>query len=289
MKLYNYVYKTTNLVNNKIYIGVHGTNKINDGYLGSGKIFLKALKKYKKDNFKKDILKFFVNIESALEYEKVLVTEEFVNDDNNYNLQTGGLSNIHFSQETKNKMSKLRKQLFLDEPIRRLILSKQKKELWKDEEYRERMEKMCKDPIIRKKRRDNINAYIKNNYEEFHNRVVYKINKNPEKIRKMAETHRGMKRSDEAKKKMSLKKKGIYGIGKANCMFKGSYITPKGIFDSSTEAAKTNNITNMSLIHRCKYNNHKIINRITVTKCDGVYDEHIGKSWKEIGWGFKEK
>lgn len=31
------VYKTTNLINNKIYVGVHRTNPdINDGYIGCG-------------------------------------------------------------------------------------------------------------------------------------------------------------------------------------------------------------------------------------------------------------
>lgn len=32
------VYKTTNLINKKIYIGVHSTRDINDSYLGSGKL-----------------------------------------------------------------------------------------------------------------------------------------------------------------------------------------------------------------------------------------------------------
>ena len=39
------VYKTTNLVNGKIYIGKHETNDINDGYLGSGNLIRLAIKK----------------------------------------------------------------------------------------------------------------------------------------------------------------------------------------------------------------------------------------------------
>lgn len=45
--VYYIIYKTTNLINGKTYIGRHKTIKIDDGYLGSGTIFLKALKKYR--------------------------------------------------------------------------------------------------------------------------------------------------------------------------------------------------------------------------------------------------
>ena len=40
---YHFVYITTNTINNKKYIGVHNTNDINDGYIGSGKLLQKAV------------------------------------------------------------------------------------------------------------------------------------------------------------------------------------------------------------------------------------------------------
>lgn len=49
-----FIYKTTNIINGKIYIGQ--TSKNNQDYLGSGPIILKAIKKYGKENFKKEIL-----------------------------------------------------------------------------------------------------------------------------------------------------------------------------------------------------------------------------------------
>ena len=92
----HYVYKITNLTNNKYYIGVHslqrskGKKPINDGYWGSGIYIKEAIKKEGKKNFKKEILKTFSTREEALEEEKRLVTIKEVNDPNCYNKTTGG-------------------------------------------------------------------------------------------------------------------------------------------------------------------------------------------------------
>jgi predicted DNA-binding protein YlxM (UPF0122 family) len=48
------IYKTTNLINGKIYIGQDSNN--NPKYLGSGVIMLKAINKYGKVNFRKEII-----------------------------------------------------------------------------------------------------------------------------------------------------------------------------------------------------------------------------------------
>lgn len=37
-KKYNYVYKTTNSINGRFYYGVHSTDDLNDGYLGSSEL-----------------------------------------------------------------------------------------------------------------------------------------------------------------------------------------------------------------------------------------------------------
>ena len=60
MKIIGFIYLTTNLVNGKVYVGQHivkSPKDFNDGYLGSGTLFQRALRKYGKDNFQRKILK----------------------------------------------------------------------------------------------------------------------------------------------------------------------------------------------------------------------------------------
>lgn len=98
------VYKTTCLVNGKIYIGAHTTDDLNDGYIGSGKAFLRAVKQHGRDAFSREVLAVFDNPETMYAYEAELVTEEFVKSRDNYNLQTGGDCGVKKSDESKQLM-----------------------------------------------------------------------------------------------------------------------------------------------------------------------------------------
>lgn len=89
------VYQITNLINDKIYIGVHCTNKLDDKYYGSGKSIKNAIKKYGKENFKKEILFIYDNIEEMISKEEDIVTEQFVNRNDTYNINLGGKTNIN--------------------------------------------------------------------------------------------------------------------------------------------------------------------------------------------------
>lgn len=84
------IYKITNKVNGKIYIGKHQTKDVNDGYMGSGKRLKDAIKHYGINNFEKEILFQFDNEFDMNAKEAELVTEEFIKEDTNYNLCPGG-------------------------------------------------------------------------------------------------------------------------------------------------------------------------------------------------------
>lgn len=84
------VYLTTNLFTGKWYIGVHSTNDIEDGYLGSGKLLSRAIKKYGKENFKREILFLFETSEEAYAKEAELITESSVKSPSCYNVKPGG-------------------------------------------------------------------------------------------------------------------------------------------------------------------------------------------------------
>lgn len=104
---YHLVYKTTNLINNKYYIGVHSTNKIKDYYKGSGHVIKSALKKYGFKNFLFKILQFCETREEALELEKLIVTEKFLNSPDVYNIRIGGYGGV--TTHTNNSREKISK------------------------------------------------------------------------------------------------------------------------------------------------------------------------------------
>ena len=75
--------------------------------MGSGKAILRAINKYGKDKFTKDILEYFDSRVEVFAAERKIVNEDFVKKRNNYNLQTGGLGSTSCvpSKETRLKQS----------------------------------------------------------------------------------------------------------------------------------------------------------------------------------------
>lgn len=84
------IYQITNTVNNKIYIGKHITKNVDDDYFGSGKYLKHAQKKYGLDKFVKTILFELQNKEEMDLLEKYVVTKEFCDRDDVYNIKIGG-------------------------------------------------------------------------------------------------------------------------------------------------------------------------------------------------------
>lgn len=95
MKKHYCVYKITNITNNKFYIGAHETYDLWDSYMGSGKNIKRALKKYGVANFKKEILFTLTSREEMYLKEAELVTLEFIERKDTYNLTLGGYGGFH--------------------------------------------------------------------------------------------------------------------------------------------------------------------------------------------------
>lgn len=129
---YHLLYKTTNLINEHFYVGIHSTRILEDGYLGSGKRLKAEVKKYGKENFRREILEYCDNRISLACREKEIVNKEFRNNESCLNLTNGGdgdFTACNASEKTK----KARKE------TGRKVLQK----AWKDPEYIEKRKKIC--------------------------------------------------------------------------------------------------------------------------------------------------
>ena len=89
-KKYHFLYKTTNLINGRFYYGMHSTDDLQDGYVGSGTYLKRSINKYGKDNFHLEHLVFFETREALVEAEKQLITTAQVSDLDCMNLKPGG-------------------------------------------------------------------------------------------------------------------------------------------------------------------------------------------------------
>lgn len=113
------IYKITNNLNGKIYIGKHQTIDPNDSYFGSGKAIVAAFRKHGKVNFTKEILFIFETEEEMNSKEREIITEEFVNRVDTYNLGIGGEGGPHFKGRKHSEESRIKM-----------------RNVWENEEYR---------------------------------------------------------------------------------------------------------------------------------------------------------
>jgi len=190
---YYTIYKVTNEINGKIYIGSHKTKDLNDNYMGSGKYLKYAQEKHGIENFTKEILYVFDTPEQMYAKEAELVTEDFIAESNTYNLKVGGFGGwdyINNSEETRiAKNKKARKIANANGAL---------------EKAKESKSKLMKNPVYAKKVGQKISKANKGKPGNF----------------------KGRKHSQESKEKMSLSSKDKT-TGNKNSQYGTMWITNK--------------------------------------------------------------
>jgi group I intron endonuclease len=191
------IYKTTNLINGKIYIGKDTKNS--PSYLGSGFLLKKAIQKYGRENFKKEILERVDNIQILNERE-IFWINYFNSIDNGYNLTIGGTGGDTFSykpevlkEETRKKLKKRKPS---DETLRKILPNLKKFESGENHPfYGKNQSEITKS---KRKKSFELNGY------PMQGKSLSQETKN-----KISQSKKGLIIKKETKIKMSLAQKGI--------------------------------------------------------------------------------
>lgn len=208
-----YIYKTTNLINGKIYIGQHRCSEFDKKYFGSGYVLKQAISKYGIDNFVCEVLEWCDN-DDDLDRREIFWISYYNSIDRSvgYNISNGGsttrffgenhpMYGKHHSQEAieKNRLAHIGKKQS-PETIEKRISGLRGKPLSK--EHREKISKANKGkpyPGLSDEGRKRISEAAKN-------RVITE-----ETRKKLREMNLGRKASEETRKKLSESHKGQIG------------------------------------------------------------------------------
>ena len=110
-KPYGYIYITTNLVNNKKYVGQHFGEEFDPNYYGSGVVLLKSIEKYGKENFICESIEW-IKSKEELDQKEIWWIDflDAVESDDWYNLSVGGTGGntwIGLSNEQKDNLHRI--------------------------------------------------------------------------------------------------------------------------------------------------------------------------------------
>lgn len=112
---FHVIYKTTCLVTGKWYIGMHSTDDLDDGYLGSGQVLSRSVKKHGKSQHVYEVLEHHPSRKSVSEREEELLTKEFRANPLCMNIAGGGIGHVpghRNSEESKLKNSIASKEMW---------------------------------------------------------------------------------------------------------------------------------------------------------------------------------
>lgn len=199
-----YIYRITNKINGKTYIGQHKYKDLNDNYMGSGKLIRRAQKKYGMENFKKEI--FYSRIqykETADDIERFAIAKERAIGKAEYNIADGGtggnlVKGTKFSEEHKRRISEALKGRHHTEETRRKMSEAQKGKHISEEQRKKHSE-----ALRGKKRGTRSEVWKIHLSESLKGRTAWNKGKHwsEETCRKISEATKGKPRSNTKKGK----------------------------------------------------------------------------------------
>jgi len=185
-KKYHFIYKTTNKITGRYYFGMHSTDNLDDGYLGSGRRLRYSLNKYGNDNHYREIIEFCIDRKSLINKEKEIVNLNEISKEECMNLMVGRTGGYISKEQQKHRSICANKKLHEKRKI--------------DEEFNKMWLKSLKRAAYQKK----INGTHRT-WQDNYNWT-------------------GKKHSEKTKKLISEKNKGM-GLGKDNSQYNTCWIT----------------------------------------------------------------
>lgn len=269
--VFHVLYLTKNVENGMIYVGIHNTKNLNDGYQGSGKYFLRAMKKHGKENFLTVFLAFSDTEREILDLESIIVDREFAESPHTYNLSLGGgIATLYgqangfygknHTEETKEKIRQKTIEQFSKPENRELL-----KLLASNRSHT----KETKEKISLASKGENNGFYGKNHTEETKQAMRDKWTEERRKVL-------GEQKSGD--------KSNLKGLtGSKNPGFRHYFHTPWGIFESKDEVFKSTGFPT-HLIKKFCNTPEVVVNSVKPSLDKAGITDYLGKTYREIGF-----
>jgi group I intron endonuclease len=190
------IYKTTNIINGKYYVGKDINNS--ESYLGSGVLLKRAIKKYGKENFIKEVLEHCKTLDILEEREKFWI-KELDSIKLGYNLTEGGTGGDTFTNnDSKEEIREKLKKRTYSEEVKKIKLKNLEPFKFQSGENHPGFGKKQTEETKNKRKK----KFLENGYP------MENKNHTEESKQKIRQKKIGVKQIDETKLKISVANKG---------------------------------------------------------------------------------